>query len=227
MGLDNYINTTYSAKEKPFTTYPGKLIQFLVSKYQIKEKSKVLDVCCGRGEFINEFINCGLEGYGVDFVNEANILFAKVQMKTADLTKEKLPYPDNFFDVVYSKSMIEHFYYPEKIFEECRRVLKPGGIIITMTPMWEYNIQNFYEDFTHKTPFTKKSLEEIHKVFNFKEIKVEPFKQLPVLWEKNILSTFIYLFSFLTRIFVPNFFKSKSKFIFFSKEIMLLSSAIK
>ena len=75
MGLDNYINTTYSAKEKPFTTYPRKLIQFLVSKYQIKEKSKVLDVCCGRGEFINEFINCGLEGYGVDFVNEANILF--------------------------------------------------------------------------------------------------------------------------------------------------------
>ena len=227
MGLDNYINTTYSAKEKPFTTYPRKLIQFLVSKHQIKEKSKVLDVCCGRGEFINEFINCGLEGYGVDFVNEANILFSKVQMKTADLTKEKLPYPDNFFDVVYSKSMIEHFYYPEKIFEECRRVLKPGGIIITMTPMWEYNISNFYEDFTHKTPFTIKSLEEIHKVFNFKEIKVESFKQLPVLWKRNIFSSLISLISFLVRIFVPNFFKSKSKFIFFSKEIMLLSSAIK
>ena len=29
-----------------------------------------------------------------------------------------MPYEDNFFDVIYSKSVIEHFYYPEKILKE-------------------------------------------------------------------------------------------------------------
>ena len=34
--------------------------------------------------------------------------------KKSDLEKEGIPFPDNFFDIVYSKSVIEHFYYPEK-----------------------------------------------------------------------------------------------------------------
>ena len=59
------------------------------------------------------------------------------------------------FDVIFSKSLVEHFYYPEKIYQEMHRVLKNGGIIITMTPDWEINYKTFYEDYTHRTPFSK------------------------------------------------------------------------
>ena len=80
-----------------------------------------------------------------------------------DISKVPVPYSDNFFDIVFSKSFIEHFYYPEEIFKEAHRILKPSGILINLTPEWNYIYKSFYDDYTHRTPFTKKSLEEIHR----------------------------------------------------------------
>ena len=93
--------------------------------------------------------------------------------------------------MIYSKSLIEHFYYPEKIFKEAYRVLKPGGIIITLTPEWKYIYKTFYDDYTHRVPFTKESLRDIHNIHNFKEVKVESFKQLPILFNKNFFIIFL------------------------------------
>lgn len=48
----------------------------------------------------------------------------------------RLPFEDNVFDYIYSEHMIEHISY-EKVsymFQECYRVLKPGGIIRVATP---------------------------------------------------------------------------------------------
>ena len=35
--------------------------------------------------------------------------------KKSDIENQGIPYPDNFFDIVYSKSVIEHFYDPDKL----------------------------------------------------------------------------------------------------------------
>ena len=50
-------------------------------KFNIENNSKVLDVCCGRGEFINEFINLGLEGHGVDINDNAKKHFPALNFK--------------------------------------------------------------------------------------------------------------------------------------------------
>ena len=89
-----------------------------------------------------------------------------------------------------------------------------------MTPDWETIYETFYEDFTHRTPFTKKSLEDINELSGFKNISVEKFLQLPLLWKNNY---FLKLLSKLTKHFVPNYFIKKSKWVRFSKEVMLLS----
>ena len=93
-----------------------------------------------------------------------------------------------------------------------------------MTPEWKYNIIDFYEDYTHRTPFSKESLRDIHLITNFTEINIKSFKQLPILWNDNY---FFRLLSFLAQILIPNILKKNSKFIKFSKEIMLLSYAQK
>ena len=227
MKSKNYLDVVYDQKEKPFTTYPKKLVSHLIRRFNIEINSKVLDVCCGRGEFINEFINLGLEGHGVDINDTAKKHFPALSLKLVDLEKDKLPYNDDEFDIVFNKSVVEHFLSPEKIIKECYRVLKPGGIIITMTPSWEHNLKNFYDDFTHKQPFNLTSIKDLHKTSNFSQIKAELFIQLPQLWKKNVLSKILYFISLLTRIFVPNSLKKNSKFIFFSKEIMILCSAKK
>ena len=58
---------------------------------------------------------------------------------------EQFPYPyeDNYFDLVYSKSFIEHFYYSEKVLMELYRILKPGGKIITSLQVGNICIKYF------------------------------------------------------------------------------------
>ena len=220
----DYLSVIYNEDDKPFTKYPADLTKYLTEYYSIDPNSKLLDIGCGRGEFLDGFSKCGLNCFGVDQFNHAENYFPKTKLKISDLENEKLPYDDNYFDVVFSKSVIEHFYYPEKLIKEILRVLKPNGKVLTLTPDWEYNYVNFYEDYTHRTPFTIKSLKDIFLIHNFKDVEVSRFKQLPILWHKNkILS----LLSEFTRILSPNFLKNKSKWVRFSKEIMLISIAYK
>lgn len=227
MVQQNYLETIYSEQKTPITNYPKKLINYLIERNQLERNQKILELGCGRGDFLNEFIIYGLDGYGVDISDYCKKFFPNIKFQKTDLANEQLPYQDNFFDVIYSKSIIEHFYFPEKVFEEAYRVLKPGGIIITLTPEWKYIYKSFYDDFTHRVPFTKVSLKDIHEMNNFKQINVESFKQLPILFNKSNLSFFFRLLSFLTRVIVPDIFRMKSKWIRFSKEIMLLSIAKK
>ena len=224
---ENYLATSYNPEKRPFTNYPKKLVKHLIQKNDLKKKSKILDLCCGRGEFINEFINEEFDGYGVDIEDDCLKHFPKIKFSRTNISKEKLPYHDNFFDILFNKSVIEHFHYPENVIKECYRVLKPGGKIITLTPSWIHNQQSFFEDFTHRQPFTKESICELHEVYKFKEVKVNYFIQLPYLWKSNLMSKFLYLISLATRVLMPNFLKKKSKFIFFSKEVMLICTAKK
>ena len=227
MNQSNYLETIYNENTAPFTDYPKKLINYLFNRFKMNKNQKILELGCGRGEFLNEFVKCGLEVHGVDISDYSEKFFSELNFKKVDMEKEKLPYQDNYFDFIYSKSFIEHFYYPEKIFKEAYRVLKPGGMIITLTPEWKYIYKSFYEDFTHRVPFTKVSLKDIHSMSNFNSINVESFIQLPILFEKNFISKIYLILSILTRILVPDYFRMRNKWIRFSKEIMLLSSARK
>ena len=93
--------------------------------------------------------------------------------------KRKLPFDDNSIDIVYSKSFIEHLHYPERYLEEAYRVLKPNGIFLTLTPDWQSNYKIFFDDFTHRTPFTTVALSDAYKMYGFKDINVYKFRQLP------------------------------------------------
>ncbi len=228
MSDSKYIDVVYSVKNKPFTKYPKTLINFLAKEFNLDPNSSILELGCGRGEFLNEFTKLGMKGYGVDLSNYAKKFCQNAEIKISDLSKENLPYPDDHFDIIFSKSFIEHFYNPEDIFKEAFRVLKPSGVFINLTPEWNYIYKSFYEDFTHRTPFTKKSLKDIYLTSGFKNVEVKSFKQLPILWSKNFLIKFFFgTISEITRILTPDYFRLKIKWIRFSKEIMLLSVGYK
>ena len=221
----DYVDLIYNEKDRPLTTYPSRLSAYLVKKLKLKPKSKLLDIGCGRGEFLKGFIESGLIGYGVDRSQSAKKYCPEAKLFTSDIEKERLPFPNNHFDVVYSKSVIEHFYYPEKLIEEIYRVLKPGGVVITMCPAWEFNYRIYFEDFTHRTPFMKTSLNDIHLLQGFENVQVSYFKQLPLLW--GAWGRWLTFFSEFTRVCAPNQLKKYSKWVRFSKEIMLLAVALK
>ncbi len=47
---------------------------------------------------------------------------------------DAIPYPDNHFDVIFADNVLEHLEFPEQVFREFCRVLKPGGVCLTKTP---------------------------------------------------------------------------------------------
>jgi len=51
-----------------------------------------------------------------------------------DLNTETLDVKDSSVDIVLLCEVIEHIYNPDKVLEECNRILKPGGKIIITTP---------------------------------------------------------------------------------------------
>lgn len=221
----DYVDIVYDESRKPLTNYPRKLSKYLFDRFNFKTGDKFLEIGCGRGEFLNGFIDCGVIGYGIDRSSSAEKYCKNAILSVVDLEEESLPYQEDFFDVVYSKSVIEHFYYPEKIFKEIFRVLKPGGLVITLCPDWEYNYRIYFEDYTHRTPFMKTSLYDIHAIHGFEKITVERFRQLPILWGK--LGFLFFPLAEITRVFAPSALKHLSNWIRFTKEIMLLSSARK
>jgi SAM-dependent methyltransferase len=215
----NFLSTTYGNHK--FTAYPRKLCEYLSRRFEIATGSKILDVGCGRGEFLQGFSLLGVDAVGVDQGARPNLL-SEDEYFSADISKA-LPFEDSSFDVVFNKSVLEHFYFPENLALEMNRVLKPGGRIITMTPSWIHNQKGFYVDFTHRTPFTIESLGDLHRIVGFENVEVEYFTQLPLVWRFDYLR----FVTFLLRHLVPGYTSKASKTIRFSKELMLLGVGTK
>ncbi|WP_115120277.1 class I SAM-dependent methyltransferase [Synechococcus sp. UW105] len=221
----DYVSVVYNEVDRPLTSYPKKLTRYLFERFNIQSGDKLLDVGCGRGEFLAGFIDQGVNGYGVDQSIAAKHYCPQAILKISDIEIDGIPYEDNFFDVVYSKSVIEHFYYPERMISEVYRVLKPGGLAIILCPDWTYNYRIYFEDYTHRTPFMSSSLRDILLIHGFDSVKVQKFRQLPILWGNY--GKYLFPLAEITRLLIPSIFKSSSKWVRFSKEVMLLSASYK
>jgi len=193
----------------------------LFQSFELKEGMKMLEPGCGRGEFLKNFKELGLDVHGVDISTEAQEYAENFPVEVCDIESEKLPFEDDTFDVIYSKSFIEHLYYPERYLEEAFRVLKPGGILITLVPDWESNYKIYFDDFTHRTPFTNIALEDAYKMSGFSEVDVFKFRQLPVVWKYPKLNYFCAAIS----PFIPV--RTKNKFFRWSRELMLVGAGVK
>lgn len=221
--MADYLNIIYDQKSHPKTSYPEKLVKYLFNSFKMQKSQIFLEPGCGRGEFLNEFNKLGLKCHGIDLSQHAgSMLDKKVDViKGFDLENDKWPYPDNFFDIIYNKSLLEHLNKPDKFLNEARRVLKPNGKILCLVPDWESNYKTYFDDFTHRTPFTKVSLNDIYEITDFKNISVIKFRQLPIVWRFPAINIFCSIIA----PFVPV--RTKNKFLRWSRELMLIGYAQK
>ncbi len=103
-------------------------------------ETKILDVGCGHGDFLKGVHDKTTHSYGIDPDKEAIDKNAFIKHKRVG-TVEKLPFDNEFFDIVVSAWVLEHLQDPQKAFLEIFRVLKPGGKVIFLTPnAWNYNV---------------------------------------------------------------------------------------
>ena len=110
---------------------------------------KVLEIGLGQGADSMQIIDRGAQFYGIDLTEESVrrlkerfSLFKKQFCEIGVANAEEIPYPDQFFDIVYSHGVIHHSPRIEKIVAEIHRVLKPGGQAVVM--LYHKNSFNYY-----------------------------------------------------------------------------------
>ena len=219
----DYVSVQYDTSIRPITTYPEKLAKRLCDLHGIGPGAKLLEVGAGRPDVLKGFKNQRLEVFGCD-ISKASKEACEVEgipFKLVDFVKNKLPYKDNSFDVVYSKSVIEHM--PDALYfvSECKRVLKPGGIFLALTPDWNANYKTFFDDFTHVRPMTRRSMALVLGVAGFGDIGSYRFRQLPITWKSSLIN---YLCACVAP-FVPA--NTRKPFFRWSRELMLVGTAKK
>lgn len=96
---------------------------------------KLLDVGCGNGRFLQRMRAAGWEVEGTDFDPKAAAAAHAehgLTVRVGDLAS--IAYPDEQFDVVTLQHLIEHVPNPVALLQECRRILKPQGRLVVVTP---------------------------------------------------------------------------------------------
>lgn len=100
--------------------------------------TNILDLGPASGIFARQIRNRDNHSnfYGVDIDNyiasENQTLFT--EFKTADLSIDPIPWPDNTFNIVTAWCVLPHLENPFHAVREIDRVLKPGGIFIFTVP---------------------------------------------------------------------------------------------
>jgi SAM-dependent methyltransferase len=107
---------------------------------------RVLEIGCGAGMLVvRGRVAHGLDIYGVEpsfgeytaSLDVARRLAAHYGLPDGVVTEasgEALPFPDAWFDVVYSSNVLEHVGDPQAVVDEAVRVLKPGGTLLLVVP---------------------------------------------------------------------------------------------
>jgi tocopherol O-methyltransferase len=118
------------------------LIEELLKFAHLERATNILDVGCGIGGstlYLAEKFQATATGITLSPIQAARAkeranlanLEDKVTFEVADALN--MPFPDNFFDLVWSLESGEHMADKTQFVQECYRVLKPGGTLILAT----------------------------------------------------------------------------------------------
>jgi 2-polyprenyl-3-methyl-5-hydroxy-6-metoxy-1,4-benzoquinol methylase len=116
--------------------HPIKRANFDFSVFYLSSKpsGRLLELGCGSGAMLKSMKNLGWQVEGVDFdpvaVGQAREKGLTVHLGT--LAEQK--FPDEAFDAITACHFIEHLPDPLGVLQECRRLLKPGGVLVLLTP---------------------------------------------------------------------------------------------
>ncbi|MDP2736420.1 MAG: class I SAM-dependent methyltransferase [bacterium] len=159
-----------------------------------KENHKILDIGSRCGHVLMGAKQIGYNAYGCDIEKYCELYrerYEKYNIKnlTCFFPEDKIPYGDNFFDLVLLSETIEHYnFHPSVVFKEISRVLKPGGQVLITTPNLvrlnnrikilfgesiNYDIWLPYNDGIHYREYNQKELVYLLKENGLKVKKIE------------------------------------------------------
>jgi 2-polyprenyl-3-methyl-5-hydroxy-6-metoxy-1,4-benzoquinol methylase len=193
--LDNYsrmVDPLYLEEEKGRRLSAKPILKEL---RQFKKKGRLLEIGCAAGFFLDEARKDGWDVYGVE-ISKWACDYARNDLGITNIFNgplEKAGYPQDYFDAVVMKDVIEHLIDPKGVFAEIKRILKPGGMICVNTPdvsslvskilktrWWGINQSHFYffsrrslGDMLSSAGLVPKKTKYFSRVFSLKYLAVK------------------------------------------------------
>ena len=179
----SYLDIVYEDLDLKPGDYAHQLVDYLVDSWlggpsldqDGKPTKSLLDAGAGKGAqaaVFSRYFNITTIDRHDDAEKTFESLDINAKVIVAEIGEQAFPLPDNSFDVVFTKSVIEHVENWEQFLSEIHRVLKPGGSIVVMTPNWSSQGSNFYDDPTHLRPYTARTLDRVLRMTRFDNIRV-------------------------------------------------------
>ena len=162
--------------------------------------SAVLDLGCGRGEWLQLLTSEGIEAQGVDhnrvFIDECRGAGFNVTEQDALVHLRGLP--DECLNAITMFHVAEHLPFETliKLLDEIVRALRPGGMLIAETPNPENFMVgscSFYADPTHRNPIPSQTLQfliESRGLGNVNVLKLRPWDAARIEGDSEIVRRF-------------------------------------
>jgi SAM-dependent methyltransferase len=127
-------DTIASSYDRRYTDYDWSEAEQTLARFAGERALAVLEVGCGTGHWLARLREHGAQVSGLDRSPQM-LAIARSKLPGAQLelgSAEKLPWPEASFDRVFALNAIHHFEEKGAFVREARRVLRPGGGIMTI-----------------------------------------------------------------------------------------------
>jgi SAM-dependent methyltransferase len=143
-----------------------------------RDAAPVLDVGCGRGEFLALLREAGIQARGID-ADADMVAYARgegLDVEQADALDHLTGVADGSLGGVFMAQVVEHL--PPgalvRLLELVHQKLRPGGILVaeTINPLSPLALRNYFADLTHAQPLVPETLEQLARHAGFADTEL-------------------------------------------------------
>ncbi len=149
------------------------ILKFTQKNFPEKKIIKILDIGCSGGPLLKLLLSKGYsQVFGIDISRRAIQLCKERGLKNVFLRDGAASkFSSEQFDLIIASDVLEHTKDDVKALTEWKRILKNGGGIICFTPALKVLWSDHDVKARHYRRYTKKSLEFVFEINNFKIIR--------------------------------------------------------
>lgn len=148
------------------------LLGFL-AKFINWHDADVLDAGCGRGELLSCLAK-STRATGLDLFIDSKLKESGYNLIESSVTS--LDASSGTFDIVFASNLLEHLTMEQVhvALSNFNQVINTNGHLVILQPNFRYAYKNYFDDYTHKSIFTDKSLSRLLQANGFSILRIWP-----------------------------------------------------
>ena len=150
-----------------------------------RDAAPVLDVGCGRGEFLRLLGEAGVEAKGVEAAADM-VAYARgegLDVAHADALEHLSGLEDGSLGGIFAAQVVEHLPAPVlvRLLELAAAKLRPGGVLVaeTINPLTLSALRHYFADLTHAQPLVPDTLSLLGRQAGFRTVDVRFLNEPP------------------------------------------------